>query len=108
MQRMCDIGVVPKVNRTLWGFPAFVVPKKDATIRSIADLRELNKRIKRKLFPIPKIQNMLQKMEGFQYATSLDLNMGYYHIALTPTASSYCTVVFPWGKYDYLQLPMRG
>jgi hypothetical protein len=40
---------------------------------------------------------MLQKMEGFQYVTSLDLNMGYYYIALTPTASSYCTVVFPWG-----------
>ena len=40
------------------------------------------------------------------YATSLDLNMGYYHIQLTPTASSYCTIVLPWGKYEYLRLPM--
>ena len=33
---------------------------------------------------------------------SLDLNMGYYHIGLTPYASSLCIVVLPWGKYEYL------
>ena len=49
---------------------------------------------------------MLQKLEGFMWATSLDLNMGYYHILLTPKASRLCTVVLPWGKYEYLQLPM--
>src|SRR5687768_7492097 len=40
------------------------------------------------------------------WATSLDLNMGYYHIMLTPNASRLCTVVLPWGKYEYLRLPM--
>ena len=49
---------------------------------------------------------MLQKLEGFMWATSLDLNMGYYHILLTPNASRLCTVVLPWGKYEYLKLPM--
>ena len=49
---------------------------------------------------------MLQKLEGFMWATSLDLNMGYYHILLTPNASRLCTVVLPWGKYEYLRLPM--
>jgi len=87
VQRMVDLGVMRKVNRSEWAFPAFTVPKKDATLRSIADLRELNKRIKRKPFPIPKIQDMLLKLEGFLYATSLDLNMGYYHIRLTPESS---------------------
>ena len=49
---------------------------------------------------------MLQKLEGFMWANSLDLNMGYYHILLTPNASRLCTVVLPWGKYEYLRLPM--
>jgi hypothetical protein len=84
----------------------FTVTKPDGTLRSIADLRELNKRIRRKPFPIPKIQELLHKLKGFQYATSLDLNMGYCHIKLTPKSSSYCTVVLPWGKYEYLRLPM--
>jgi hypothetical protein len=32
--------------------------------------------------------------------------MGYYHILLSPFSSSLCTVVLPWGKYEYLRLPM--
>jgi hypothetical protein len=48
----------------------------------------------------------LQKLEGFCFATSLDLNMGYYHIELTPNSSRLCTIVLPWGKYEYLRLPM--
>jgi hypothetical protein len=49
---------------------------------------------------------MLQKLEGFMYATSLDLNMGYYHMLLTPFAHRLCTIVLPWGKYEYCRLPM--
>src|SRR5687768_17399005 len=32
--------------------------------------------------------------------------MGYYHILLTHNASRLCIVVLPWGKYEYLRLPM--
>jgi RNase H-like domain found in reverse transcriptase/Reverse transcriptase (RNA-dependent DNA polymerase) len=40
------------------------------------------------------------------HATSLDLNMGYYHIALSPQARHLCTIVLPFGKYEYQRLPM--
>ena len=46
------------------------------------------------------------KLEGFQFAMPLDLNMGYYHITLTPFSRTLCTIVFPWGKYEYQRLPM--
>ena len=49
---------------------------------------------------------MLLKLEGFMFATSLDLNMGYYHLSLMPNVSQLCTLVLPWGKYEYLRLPM--
>ena len=42
----------------------------------------MNKQVVRKPFPIPKISNVLQELEGFTYATALDLNMGYYTIRL--------------------------
>ena len=70
------------------------------------DFCELNKWIKRKPFPLPKIQDLLLQLEGFQYATSLDLNMGYYHIELSPFSKTLCTIVLPWGKYKYQKLPM--
>ena len=46
------------------------------------------------------------KLEGFSYATSLDLNMGYYHIELDMMSKELCTIVLPWGKYEYQRLPM--
>ena len=49
---------------------------------------------------IPKIKDMLLNLEGFTYASSLDLNMGYYHIEWTREAKQLCTIVLPWGKYD--------
>ncbi len=75
-------------------------------MRTISDFRELNKHIVRKAYPIPKISTILQELEGFTYATALDLNMGYYTIRLDPTASKMCTIISPWGKYSYKRLPM--
>ena len=50
---------------------------------------------------------MLLKLEVFKYATSLDLNMGYYHIQLSKNESKLCAIILPWGKYCYKLLPMR-
>jgi len=58
------------VNHSEWAAPAFIIPKKDASVRFISDFKELNIRIKQKPFPIPKIQDLLLKLEGFQYGTS--------------------------------------
>ena len=49
---------------------------------------------------------MLQKLDGFQYATLLDLNMGNYYIDLTLESQMFCTIVLPWSKYKYKKLPM--
>ena len=106
VRRLCKLGVLKKINHSEWAAPTFIIPKKDFTVRFISDFRELNKRIKRKPFPLPKIQDLMLKLEGFTYATSLDLNMGYYHIELTPDAKRLCTIVLPWGKYKYQILPM--
>ena len=94
------------MNRSQWAAPTFVIPKKDGTVRFISDFRELNKRIQRKPYPIPHIQDMLLNLEGFKYATSLDLNMGYYHLELDPTSKELCTIVLPFGKFEYQRIPM--
>ena len=106
IRRLCEYGVLRKINNSEWACPMFTIAKPDGSLRSLADLREVNKVIKRKPYPLPKITDMLQKLEGFMYATSLDLNMGYYHMVLTPFSSRLCTIVLPWGKYEYCRLPM--
>ena len=50
---------------------------------------------------------MLLNLEGFKYATPLELNMGYYHINISNLASNLCTIILPWEKYQYKRLPMK-
>jgi hypothetical protein len=106
IERYVKLGVLKKVNRSEWAAPCYLIPKTDQTAHFINDFRELNKRIVRKPYPIPQIQDMLLNLEGFQYATSLDLNMGYYHIELSPNSKKLCTLVTPFGKYEMQKLPM--
>ena len=86
IQRLYDIGVLAKCNDSEWAAPTFctyIQPKKTGDLRVLTDFRILNKYIKRKPYPLPKISNLLQKLEGFIWATALNLSMGYYHIVAT-------------------------
>ena len=64
------------------GAPTFIIPKKEITVRFISDFIELTKHLLRQPYPIPKIQDILLRLEGFCYGTTLYLNMEYYNIEL--------------------------
>ena len=55
VNRLINIGVLKRKSTCKWAAPTFIIPKKNGTVRFISDFRELNKIIKRKPFPIPKI-----------------------------------------------------
>ena len=77
-------------NDSEWGALSFAQPKlKSNQVSSLSDFRNLNKQLKRKPYPMPKNNEMLLKLEGFQYAMSLDLNMGYYYIRLRKMQVTY-------------------
>ena len=107
VQRLVKLGVLEWQPSSVWASPTFIIPKKNNTVRFISDFREVNKRLVRKPFPIPKISVVLQEMEGFTFATALDLNMGYYTIRLGPDASKICTITLPWRIHSYKRLFMR-
>jgi hypothetical protein len=99
---LCKLGILQQQHASEWASPSCIVPKKNKTIHFLSNLWEVNKRLVRKLFPIPKISMVLQEFKGFSFATALDFNMGYYN----PDTSEICTIIFPWGKYSYKRLPM--
>ena len=90
-----------------WAAPTFIIPKINDNVRNISDFRELNNTIKLILFQSLNIQHLLLKLESSRYAISLDLTMGYYHIILCPVSRKLCTIVIPWGKFEYQILPME-
>jgi hypothetical protein len=86
--RLVDIGVLEEDYSSEWAsiFPSFTIPKKNGTIIVVTDFRKLNLLLKLTCHPLPflKIEyaDMIRSMEGFTFASELDLNMGYYHIKL--------------------------
>eukprot|EP00804_Cyclotella_cryptica_P029197 CCRYP_005341-RD/>CCRYP_005341-RD protein AED:0.37 eAED:0.37 QI:0/0/0/1/0/0/5/0/743 len=96
LKRLCDLGVLQWQPASEWASPSFIVPKEDQTEHFLSDFREVNKRVVRKPFSLPKISTFMQELEGFTFATPLDLNMGYYTIRLDPDASKICIIIFPW------------
>ena len=47
---------------------------------------------------MPKTNEILLKIEGFKYATSLDLYLRCYHMHLSENSGNLCTNILPWGN----------
>ena len=77
LDRLTDIGVLEKTGRSDWVSGTFIIPKKEGRVRWISDFRALNKAIKRKFYPIPKISDILSRRKGYKFLTKLDLSMQY-------------------------------
>ena len=100
--QMVEIGVLIPVKKNVseWAEPSFLVPKGDGACRFVADFRVLNKNLKIVPYPMPRIQDILQELNGFTFATSFDLNMGYWTLRITSGTARLFTIVFPWEKYS--------
>ena len=91
--------MLEEANDSEWGAHSFTHPKaKTNRIIFLSDFWNLNRQFKRNPYPMPKIREMLLNLDFFQCATSLELNMGYYHMRLSKESSNLFTIIFPWVK----------
>lgn len=109
VDRLVEIGVLEIVDGATagpWCSPSFITAKKDGRVRFVTDYREVNKRIHRRPWPMPHINDLMQDIGQYKYVTALDLSMGYYHFRLDDAASDLSTFVLPFGMYKYRRLAM--
>ena len=105
LNELVNQGVLEKAERSEWIAGTFIIPKKDGKVRWITDFRALNRAIKRRIYPIPKIQDILSRRSGYKYVICLDLTRHYYTFVLKDTSRYLTTIATPFGLFRYKRLP---
>ncbi len=106
LDHLVKIGVLAAQQENEWASPSFIIPKKDGRVRWISNLRQLNKVIIPKQYPLLIIRDILPKCSGYKFFTKLDISMQYYTFELDEESQDLCTINTPFGKYKYLRLTM--
>lgn len=94
-----------------WSSPIWVVPKKpDASgkpkWRLVVDFRKLNEKTLDDKYPIPNINDVLDKLGKCHYFTTLDLASGFYQVEMNPEDIPKTAFNVEHGHYEYLRMPM--
>jgi len=104
--RLEKAGVLEKSSSpSEWGAPSFVIPKKDGGIRLLTDFRDLNKSVKRTPCEYERVEDTIDSIGRFNFATTIDQPMGYYGMMVARGSRKYLTINLPWGQYEYTCLP---
>jgi Reverse transcriptase (RNA-dependent DNA polymerase) len=98
-------GVLEPCTWSAWIAGAFIIPKKDGCVRWVSNFCGL-KAIKRKVYPIPIISDVLRHRRRYKYLTKIDLSMQYYCFQFDNASKELCTIAMPFGLYRYWRLPM--
>ena len=101
---MLENGIIRHSNSN-WGSPCVMVPKPDGSIRFCTDCRKVNEVTKTDAYPIPRVDDCIDKVGKAKVLTKIDLLKGYWCVPLTGRGLEISAFVTPSGLYEYNVLP---
>ena len=94
-----------KPSTSQWAFPTLLVPKPGGAVRFCGHYRKLHKVTTPDMFPIPLIEDLIDRLGQFKMLSFLDLAKGYYQVPVHPSSLDKTAFVTPLGKYCFTVMP---
>lgn len=109
LEEMLEEGIIRK-SMSPFCSPLWVVPKKPGEdggkqFRVVVDFRELNKRTVPEKYPLPRLEDMLDRMNGAKWFSVIDLKSGYHQIRMATADVPKTAFSFERGHYEFLRMP---
>lgn len=92
-------------SHSAYASPIVLVRKKNNEYRLCVDYRALNKKTVKDSYPMPVIDDQLDRLSGQTIFTSLDLASGYYQIPVQESSRHLTAFITPDGHYEYTRMP---
>ena len=104
LQEILDKGFIrPSVSP--WGAPILLVKKKDDTLLMCIDYRQINKMTVKNKYPLPRIEDLFDQLNGASVFSKIDLGLGYYQLRVKDVDVPKTAFRTQYGHYEFLVMP---
>lgn len=105
IQTLLNLNII-RLSNSPWSSPVVCMWKPGGEIRMCIDFQALNKVTTDDVYPLPRIDELLDRVAKSKHITTLDLLKGYYQVPLQEDAIPKTVFMTPQGKFKFLTLPL--
>ncbi|GJS54853.1 putative reverse transcriptase domain-containing protein [Tanacetum coccineum] len=104
LQELADRGFI-RPSTSPWGAPVLFVKKKDGSFRMCIDYRELNKLTIKNRYPLPRIDDLFDQLQGSSVYSKIDLRSGYHQLRVRDEDIPKTAFRTRYGHYEFQVMP---
>ncbi|GJZ76335.1 putative reverse transcriptase domain-containing protein [Tanacetum coccineum] len=104
LQELTDRGFI-RPSTSPWGAPVLFVKKKDGSFRMCIDYRELNKLTIKNRYPLPRIDDLFDQLQGSSVYSKIDLRSGYHQLRVRERDIPKTAFRMRYGHYEFQVMP---
>ncbi|GJU59652.1 putative reverse transcriptase domain-containing protein [Tanacetum coccineum] len=104
LQELADRGFI-RPSTSPWGAPVLFVKKKDRSFRMCIDYRELNKLTVKNRYPLPRINDLFDQLQGSSVYSKIDLRSGYHQLRVRDEDIPKTAFRTRYGHYEFQVMP---
>ena len=102
--KLLEKGVI-RESQSLFNSPLWIVPKKGNKLRMVVDFRQLNKDKDQDAYPLPVIDDILDKLGNSKFFSAFDMTAGFNQIPMKEECKKYTAFSTTQGHFEYNRIP---